>query len=255
VGGNGTILHYDGTAWHRMTSNTGSDLAAIAGTGHGDMFAGGRGVLYHYIGVSWAPMDPVVEDVGAMWVEKQDTFFAGSDSVSRLRRTQLVSELRCGDPWDNDGDGLADCADSDCYSTTDPDAGCGAGGTCAPATQVECGYIAPVSASTFTGSARIDDLPCLDHATPGPEATYRMVADHDGQIVVSLDDPGGMLDLVELDPFDTTRLACDVGHCTAAPASGDRSITIQATQGSVYYFVVDGPAATAEGFGLAIACP
>jgi hypothetical protein len=82
-----------------------------------------------------------------------------------------------------------------------------------------------------------------------------MVADHDGPIVVTLDDPDGHLELVELDPFDATRIACDVGHCTAAPDSGDRSITIQAHQGGIYYFVVDGPAATAEGFGLSIACP
>jgi hypothetical protein len=200
-------------------------------------------------------MDPAIEDVYGLWSEKQDTYFVGVGETSRLRRTQLIAELRCGDPWDNDYDGLADCADSDCYSTTDPEAGCGTGGVCAPATQVECGYIAPATADTFTGIARIDDLPCLDHATPGPEASYRMVADHDGPIIVSLDDPGGKLDLVELDPFDTTRTACDVGHCTAAPASGDRSITIQGHQGSVYYFVVDGPAATAEGFGLAIECP
>ena len=255
VGGNGTILHYDGAAWHRMTSNTGSDLSSVGGTGHGDVFAGGRGVLYHFTGVSWAPMEPATEDVYGMWVEKQDTFFAGVGAVSRLRRTQLAAETRCGDPWDNDYDGLTDCADSDCYSTTDPDLGCGAGGTCAPATPIDCGYIAPADADTYTGTARIDDLPCLDHATAGPEASYRMVADHDGPIVVTLDDPAGRLDLVELDPFDATRLACDVGHCTSAPETGDRSITIQGKQGGVYYFVVDGPAATAEGYGLSVTCP
>src|SRR6201999_778099 len=96
AGGNGTILHYDGTAWHKMTSNTGSDLGAVGGTGHGDVFVGGRSVLFHYTGTSWAPMDPSIEDVYALWAGKQDAFFVGTGQIGRLRRTQLIAENRCG---------------------------------------------------------------------------------------------------------------------------------------------------------------
>jgi hypothetical protein len=121
-----------------------------------------------------------------------------------------------------------------------------------------------VDASTFTGIARIDDLPCLDHATPGPEASYRMVAPADGMITVTLDDPSAMLSLAMLSPFDPIshtapdrRLACDVGHCVAATAGtpGGQTMTFAATAGETYYFLVDGPANFASAFTLSINCP
>jgi hypothetical protein len=256
IGGAGLILHYDGVTWRRMTSNTGADLEAIGGTGHGDVFIGGRDVLLHYIGNSWAPMSTGIDDVFGLWSEKQDSYFVGSGDVARVRRTELDVEGRCGDAWDNDEDGLANCADADCYAADQSlDVGCAAGGSCGPTTPLTCGYVSDATASNYTGIARIDDLPCLDHATPGPEASYRLIADHDGMIVVTLDDPGGRLDLVQLDPFDGTRTACDVGHCSAAPTSGDRSVMVNAVTGGIYYFVVDGPEAVAETFTLSVTCP
>jgi len=138
---------------------------------------------------------------------------------------------------------------------------CVAGGACSPTTPLACGDMT-TGASTFTGTARLDDLPCLDHSTPGPEASYRVTADHDGDITVTLGDPSGVLDLVQLDTFDDAsvqsnrRASCDPSHCIAAPpASGMRTLTFSAKAGDTYYVLVDGPANTGEMFDLSVSCP
>jgi hypothetical protein len=57
VGGGGTILHYDGTAWAVMESGTSFDLGGIWGSSPGDVFAVGEGgTVLHYDGRSWSPM-------------------------------------------------------------------------------------------------------------------------------------------------------------------------------------------------------
>ncbi len=259
AGGAGTILHYDGTAWKRMTSNSGQDFETVGGTSHDDIYVGGRGTLLHYQGDAWAPMGLPIDDIYGMWVQNSDSYFVGNiatldttdGSAMTFTRTILPTEERCQDPWDNDGDGLSNCFDSDCVA----DAACVEGGPCQPATAIACGDTTPVGTSTYTGVAHLDDLPCLDHATPGPEASYRLVAPADGMITVTLADPTGLLDLVQLDPLTATP-ACDVSHCTAATANMDQtqSISFMATANATYYFLVDGPSNTAEPFTLSATC-
>jgi hypothetical protein len=267
VGGAGTIVHYDGTSWRHLVSNTGEDLYSIGGTGHDDVFIGGRGTLLHSGGINWAPMQTGIGDVFGMSIARGDSLFVGNVStISGLdaggllfTRTPLGTvEGICGDPWDNDGDGKIDCADDDCVGFNV----CTGGGACFPTTPIACGETTS-GASTFTGAARLDDLPCLDHSTPGPEASYRVRADHDGDITVTLVDASGILDVVEIDPFDDTsvdptkrRISCDPSHCISAPpASGMRTLTFPAKAGETYYVLVDGPAATGEPFDLSVTCP
>jgi hypothetical protein len=270
AGGAGVILHYDGTSWHRLTSGTGQDLNAVGGTSHADVFVGGRGTLLKFGGAAWFPIGLPFDDVFGLWIGKDDSFFVGNvakigtvDGAGMiLGRTQFAKETGtlCADPWDNDYDGLLGCSDHDCNG---PVSSCNKGGVCGPSAPLVCGQTT-IDASTYTGIARIDDLPCLDHATPGPEASYRIVAPSDGMITVTLDDPSHELALAMLSPFDPVtyvgndrRLACDVSHCVAASAgtAGGQTLTFAATAGETYYFLVDGPQNTASEFTLSISCP
>ena len=251
----GTILHYDGAMWHQMTSNTGQDLENVSGTTAADVFASGRGVILHYFGVSWAPMINFGDVYGA-WIGTDDAYFVGGvGQAMELGRVSFGAENRCGDPWDNDYNGLADCADPTCVDDT----ACIEGGPCSPVTQISCG--AQVTASTYTGDARIDNLPCLDHATPGPEASYRLIPDANGQVTVTLSGTDAALDLVLLDAFptpvgSTSFGACNVAQCTASTMNmdGSVSVTFAATMGTAYYFLIDGPANIAGDFSISVAC-
>jgi hypothetical protein len=108
-------------------------------------------------------------------------------------------------------------------------------------------------AAAGSGIARIDDLPCLEHSTPGPEASHRFVAETTGPVTVTIDDPSGVLDLVVLPSIGG---ACDVATCT--PATRDTttaSVTFDAVAGQVYHLLVDGPVYRAEPFTLTVSCP
>ena len=57
VGTGGTILHYNGSAWSLMTSGTTQYLNRIWGNSGSDVFAvGGGGTILHYNGSAWSPM-------------------------------------------------------------------------------------------------------------------------------------------------------------------------------------------------------
>lgn len=57
VGLDGTIVHYDGTAWIEMESGVETPLYAVWGTGPGDVYAGGSGGLLHYDGTAWTAVE------------------------------------------------------------------------------------------------------------------------------------------------------------------------------------------------------
>ena len=57
VGGAGTLLHYDGTAWTTLTSGTTAPLRAVWGASPADVFAAGNGgVVLHFDGTNWNPL-------------------------------------------------------------------------------------------------------------------------------------------------------------------------------------------------------
>ena len=58
VGGEGTILHFDGANWSPMASNTSNTLNAVWGTSASDVFAvGNMGTIMHFDGSVWVSMD------------------------------------------------------------------------------------------------------------------------------------------------------------------------------------------------------
>jgi len=80
VGGGGTILHYDGAAWHVDSSGTDKVLEDVWGAAPNDVFAVGggvsfsngvpssfSGVILHYDGNSWRTQLLPSDDVRAVW--------------------------------------------------------------------------------------------------------------------------------------------------------------------------------------------
>jgi hypothetical protein len=56
VGDNGRIMRYNGTTWTQVTSNTTRRLARVTGSGPNDAWAIGDSVLLHFDGTSWTTM-------------------------------------------------------------------------------------------------------------------------------------------------------------------------------------------------------
>ena len=64
MGLDGTVLHYDGTAWSKMTINTATYFYGVWGTGPTDVWAVGHPIfkadesIFHYDGSSWTKTPP-----------------------------------------------------------------------------------------------------------------------------------------------------------------------------------------------------
>lgn len=261
VGRQGVIVHWNGSRWRRLHTGTGEDLAAIYGSSASDVFAAGiGGTRLHFDGISWTRMSDPGFDGAGIWSSAESTIFVGGIgdllNIEWFTRVLTQDEDRCQDPWDNNGVDGINCDDPDCRNSLY----CARGGACHTAVRLECDT-APLPASTYTGMARIDDLPCLDHSTPGTEASFRYVAETSGPVTVTIDDPSRSLDLVVLDGKNAA-VAPQLGHCelaadrcqAATGTAGARTITFDATAGELYFIVVDGPLYQAADFTLSIDC-
>ena len=157
------------------------------------------------------------------------------------------SETACHDKYDNDQDGLADCADEDCAGVE----------VCAPvscAQAIEIGCDQTISESTLDPNAtdQILSYGCASNykLMDGPEKIYRLVAPSDGEIVFFLYEGTGGSQGVLIGPdadgdCDTLGACHDFGFWNA---------TIQATAGDVIYYVVDNTEEDAGAFEFAVSC-
>ncbi len=69
VGDHGTIVHFDGVTWTKMTSGTTQMLYAVWGAAANDVFVvGDAGTIRHYDGAHWSPMaNDVLEPFYGVW--------------------------------------------------------------------------------------------------------------------------------------------------------------------------------------------
>ena len=84
VGDNGTILHYNGTTWSRMSSGTNQYLFGVWGSSATDVFAvGDNGTILHYNGTTWSLMfsDPNKYLFGVWGSSDTDVFAVGLDGT------------------------------------------------------------------------------------------------------------------------------------------------------------------------------
>jgi hypothetical protein len=248
VGEFGTILHWNGTTWRSMYTGVGENLTSISGNTATDIFVTGTSNLrLHYDGVTWSRMQAYGLDSPEVSVHRGTAWYVSGSAVERQDRLELEDEgPRCNDPFDNDSREGTNCQDPDCAGEPQ----CLRGGACETLERVTC-ETQNLEATTFTGVARIDDLTCLDHSTPGPEASFRYVAEVTGTVTVTVEDPDNVLDLVVVEAL--------AGHCLpetcqAAARSATKSITFSAVARKIYYIVVDGPVGVGAPFTLSVDC-
>ena len=85
VGSNGMISHYNGTAWTTMTSDTNNRLEAVWGTSGTDVFATGGDTLLHYDGTRWLEVrDATVSSILDLVGLGPRIFGVGTDGGSEL---------------------------------------------------------------------------------------------------------------------------------------------------------------------------
>jgi hypothetical protein len=84
VGGQGTILHYDGQDWSPMVSGTTEALWCVWGTSAENVYAAGyEGTLLHYDGQNWTVLDSGTTSILlALWGSSaNDVFVVGKDET------------------------------------------------------------------------------------------------------------------------------------------------------------------------------
>jgi len=251
VGLHGVILHWNGARWRRMYTGTAENLRAVSGTAHGDVYVSGTNLTQlHFDGTAWSRMTTELEATALSAVPGDLVAVGNIGEVERTRRVVVADEKRCIDPWDDDAKDGTNCDDPDCYMTDH----CKGGGACATLSRVTCTTV-DLEGSTYTGIARIDDLPCLDISTPGPEASYRFIAESTGPVTVNMT-VGSPFEQLALVVMDAPNRACQLDTCRAAPqTSGTQTVTFDAVAGQIYYILVDGPVYRAAPFTLSVGCP
>jgi hypothetical protein len=245
AGDAGTILHYDGIAWRHVSYHGSDVLLTIDGTSPDDIFIGGTGVLIHYDGTSWSRMAmPDLFSPIALAASSAEVDLVGrGGAVLPLTRACSATEERCGDPWDNDCDGAVNCDDADCAGSPE----CARGGACSLAATLTCNTT--VVGTTFSGAARIDDLPCLPAPLTGSEAVYRIEAPSSGTVTLTLDAVDGDAQLAVL-PAATVGTACDLSSCIA----GSEGTVSTPADGEPLYLIVDAPGDAGADFTLTVQC-
>ncbi len=104
VGHEGTILHYDGSAWSAMTSGTPKWLLGVWGSSGNNVFAVGHGgTILHYDGLSWSAMSSgASRSLEAVWGASGSYVLAVGDygAITELRHHPLRERIR---EWWPDG--------------------------------------------------------------------------------------------------------------------------------------------------------
>ncbi len=184
----------------------------------------------------------------------------------------LDPEVACGDGADDDGDGLADCADADCAGEfgcepgaerscgdgrdndgdaapdcADPD--CAASAfctveTCVPAfTEIACGDA--IEATTGGEENQIGAYDCEPEPLPGPERYYRFSVPTPASVSVRLAESSA-----RLRPLVLVEQCADAA-CVDFVGAAAR---FAAEPGVDYFVVVDGPEPTGATFALRVDC-
>lgn len=87
VGDTGTIFHYNGSVWSKMTSPSSSDLYGLWGSGISRVYAvGWHGVIVLYNGSAWSEMTSgSTRDLWGVWGSSETDLFAVGESGTILR--------------------------------------------------------------------------------------------------------------------------------------------------------------------------
>ena len=117
VGGPGVILHFDGTSWTPMASETSAELWAIWGSSPTNIWAVGRGgAIVHYDGTNWSSVPSPhrldgsdIGDLYSMWGFSGSEIYAGGNASIVKYDGSTWSELPSGGSygiWGSSGSDL-----------------------------------------------------------------------------------------------------------------------------------------------------
>jgi len=248
-------LHYDGHTWSKLSSGPSRVLDYGAGSSPNDVFAlaSFSTMLSHYDGLDWAPirLPRSSPALFGLWMTREGGYLVGAfGAILRLDRHCAAHELNCRDRWDNDCDGLVNCADPDCAG----DAVCVAGGLCHRAKPISCGT--STSEKTLGASPSIEVYACSERVENGPETYHRFSAPKSGKVTIELSEMSADLDLIVLAAGPSG--GCDPrGQCVAASTSSgvQEALTFSAEGGQDYFIVVDGRDGAAGTYTLQVRCP
>ncbi len=152
------------------------------------------------------------------------------------------------------GNGVKECAETcDDGNTTDGD-GCDAScelepiTTCQPAHTLTCGDNHTSNTSASGATDNLDLYSCSPWNESGPEFAYIFTAPGDTTVEVRLSGMSSDLDIFVIE--DQAGL-CEAGNCIEY---GGVSTSFAATQGSIYYLVVDGYNGAQGPFSISVTC-
>jgi hypothetical protein len=155
----------------------------------------------------------------------------------------------CNNGVDDNGDGLADCADPQCAGRPPcvP--------ACTPAETVVCGSILSGSTAAAGATDVNTDYSCGGYSETGPEFTYAFTAAGGGSVTFTIDTLSTTL--LDLFVLEDTGTGCDPFTCIGQSTTDDPSdaVTITARPGAVYYVVVDCYADSMGTYRLSVTCP
>ncbi len=85
VGINGTIVHYNGSAWKSTDNVTTNYLYGVWGSSSSDVFAvGGSGTILHYDGTTWSAMTSgTTSYLHGVWGSSPSMTSSPSDTAAR----------------------------------------------------------------------------------------------------------------------------------------------------------------------------
>jgi hypothetical protein len=175
----------------------------------------------------------------------------GRGGILHLDRHCTPKETSCSNRWDDDCDGLTNCADPDCAA----DPYCTGGGLCSTLLTLSCG--ASISASNIGGQPTLERYGCSPRLENGREILYRFDAKATGNVTVTLSGMTADLDLIVVGSTAGTSGCDPIGACVGASATTNSTETVSfaATAGQSYYLVVDGYAGATSGYSLSVGCP
>lgn len=211
--------------------------------------------MFHYDGIAWTRVTTSIDAFGLV-TDGAQMLSVGFGGGEWLDRAILPTETNCAAPWDNDNKDGVNCDDPDCAANQY----CMRGGACESFVRLECGA-AGYESDTYSGIARIDDLPCLAESTPGPETSYRFVAETSGPVTVTVNEvipseTPNASPILDLAVVPGQLGACQLDQCIAPNVSSGptQSITFDAEAGRTYYLVIDGPVYRAATFTIDVTC-
>jgi hypothetical protein len=98
VGGGGTMLHYNGTAWSKVTSGTTANLGSVWGSGKNDVWAvGNAGIVLHYNGSTWSSSTQGSTDHHRVWgTSASNVWVVGPEGIHHFNGTTWAANTSVG---------------------------------------------------------------------------------------------------------------------------------------------------------------